>query len=155
GDLLALMGDTSDNIPGVAGIGPGWAAKLVKQYGSLDGILAAAVQGEIKGKIGQTLADPRQREAALLSRRLIALATDVQGLPAAEALLRREFDKQKLGTLFGELEFEKLKQRVEATFFLDRDHYETVLDLEHLRRALAAARAARELAIDTETTSID
>ena len=155
GDVLALMGDTSDNIPGVTGIGPGWAAKLVNQFGSLDGALAAAERGEIKGKIGDTLRNPTERDNAVLSRKLVALKTDVTGLPEMAALARREFDKKKLTGLFHELEFGKLEQRVAGTFFLDRDRYETVLDEEHLGRVLAAARAAGEFAIDTETTSTD
>src|SRR5205807_1969400 len=99
GDVLALMGDTSDNIPGVTGIGPGWAAKLVNQYGGLDGALAAAERGEIKGKIGEVLRNPTERENALLSRKLVALKTDVTGLPDVPALARREFDKKKLTSL--------------------------------------------------------
>src|SRR5262249_41554911 len=71
GDVLALMGDSSDNIPGVSGIGPGWAAKLVGQYGSVERILAAAAAGEIKGKIGETLQRTEERQSALLSRRLV------------------------------------------------------------------------------------
>ncbi|HJZ88127.1 MAG TPA: DNA polymerase I [Polyangia bacterium] len=155
GDVLALMGDTSDNIPGVAGIGPGWAAKLVGQYGSLEAILHAAEGGEIKGKIGEALRNPTQRSNALLSRRLVELKRDVPGLPPIMELARREFDKPKLIALLRELEFEKLSQRIEAVYFLDRDHYKTVLEPAQLEAVLAAARAAGELALCTRTTSAE
>jgi DNA polymerase-1 len=155
GDVLALMGDSSDNIPGVTGIGPGWAAKLVGKHGSLDAIFAAADAGEIKGKIGETLRNPEERAAAVLSRRLVALKTDVGGLPEIDELVRKEFDKQKLGALFHELEFGKLEQRVAGTFFLDRDHYQTITNRNDLEKVVAAARAAGEVAVDTETTSVD
>lgn len=69
GDLLALSGDTSDNIPGVAGVGPKTAAKLLADYGDLDGIYAHL--DEIKGKLKDKLAD--NKDNAYLSRRLVEL----------------------------------------------------------------------------------
>ena len=72
-DLLALTGDSSDDIPGVDKIGPKTAAKLLLEHGSLAGVLEAAPG--IKGKLGERLA--LQREQALLSRDLVSLKTDV------------------------------------------------------------------------------
>src|SRR5262249_1174688 len=141
------------NVPGVDLIGPGTAATLINKYGSLGGVLDAAARREIPGKRGENLRV--QRERALLSRQLVALKTDVEGLPPIEKLIRREFDKQKLLPLLRELEFDKLSQRIEAVYFLDREHYETILEPAQLERLVAAARAAGELAVDTETTSVE
>ena len=72
GDLLALMGDSVDNVPGVAGIGPKTAADLIRQYGSLDGVLEHVT--EIKGKKGQAIAS--SRDAIEISRKLVRLRED-------------------------------------------------------------------------------
>ena len=77
GDVLALMGDSIDNVPGVAGIGPKTAAELINKFGSLDGVLAGA--GEIKGKRGASIVEAR--ESIRLSRELVRLRDDV---PLAE-----------------------------------------------------------------------
>jgi DNA polymerase-1 len=74
-DWLALVGDSSDNIPGVEGIGPKGATDLLKAYGTLEGVLAAAAAGQISGKKGQVLKD--QTEVARLSARLASLVEDV------------------------------------------------------------------------------
>ena len=70
-DYLALCGDTSDGIPGVKGCGPKTALQLLQDHDSLEGILTAAVTGQIKGAIGQKLKE--QRDAALLCRRVVEL----------------------------------------------------------------------------------
>jgi protein Xni len=70
-DFLALMGDTTDNIPGVDGVGHKTAAKLLNTYGSLHAVLAAAAAGDIKGVIGQRLVD--QKDRALISLELATL----------------------------------------------------------------------------------
>lgn len=70
-DYLALCGDTSDGVPGVKGIGPKTALQLLEQYESLEGILAAAITGQIAGAVGQKLRD--QREQALTCRQVVGL----------------------------------------------------------------------------------
>src|SRR5205085_3356665 len=74
GDVLALMGDSIDNVPGVDGVGPKTAAELINRFGSLDALLANI--GEVKGKKGQAIA--AAREAVVLSRQLVALREDVE-----------------------------------------------------------------------------
>src|SRR6266540_745575 len=104
GDVLALMGDSIDNVPGVPGIGPKTAAELVTKYGTLAGVLEAA--SEIKGKRGEAIAE--RRAAIAISRRLVALREDVP-LPKTLADLHRiDPDKQRLRGLFRELEFSRL-----------------------------------------------
>ncbi len=85
-DILGLAGDTSDNIPGVPGIGEKTATKLITEYGSLDQLLERA--GEVKGKVGEKLRE--FREQALLSRKLatidctMAVDIELDGLVACE-----------------------------------------------------------------------
>ena len=104
GDVLALMGDTVDNVPGVPGIGPKTAAELVTTYGSLDGVLANVEK--IKGKRGQAIAETRSTLA--LSRQLVRLRDDVP-LPLVLTDLRRApASAEKLRGLFTRFEFGRL-----------------------------------------------
>ncbi len=110
GDFLALIGDSSDNIPGVRGVGPKTAATLLDEYGDLDGIYRNIEQ--FKGKRRQNLDE--DRAAAYRARTLVALRRDVPvGLQIAE-MARREPDSAALATLFGELEFRRLRERYAA-----------------------------------------
>lgn len=77
-DFLALMGDTTDNIPGVDKIGVKTAAKLLNQYGSLQQVLAAAAAGEVKGVVGERLVE--QRDRALISLELASLRSKFSAL---------------------------------------------------------------------------
>ena len=110
GDLLALMGDSSDNIPGVPGVGKKTGAQLLLKYGTLDGVLEAAAQGEIKGKRGEKLV--AHAEDARLAQELVALKEDVvlaveladlkagpAEAPVLEALLERLSFKRWLSDL--------------------------------------------------------
>jgi DNA polymerase-1 len=110
-DVLALMGDASDNIPGVPGIGEKTAVKLVAQYGSLDAILAAA--DTIKGKVGENLRT--HREAALQSRRLVVL-DETATVPADLAACRTPttFDRRAVVAMFRDLGFRRFVEEIES-----------------------------------------
>jgi DNA polymerase-1 len=110
GDLLALMGDSVDNVPGVAGIGPKTAADLIRQYGSLDGVLEHVA--EIKGKKGQAIAS--SRDAIEISRKLVRLREDVALGLDVQDLRRAEPDRARLHELFGDLEFSKLLAQMDG-----------------------------------------
>jgi len=111
GDVLALMGDSIDNVPGVAGIGPKTAAELINKYGDLETLLAGAA--EIKGKRGQSIVEAR--DAIRISRELVRLREDVP-LPKTLAELHRiEPDKNRLRSLFRELEFSRLVDQLSPT----------------------------------------
>ncbi len=126
GDVLALMGDSIDNVPGVVGIGPKTAAELINKFGSLEGLLAHA--GEIKGKRGASIVEARA--SILVSRELVRLRDDVP-LPKTLAELHRiEPDQQRLGGLFRELEFSRLAEQLVA------------FDKENAAKAAAGAPAA-------------
>jgi DNA polymerase-1 len=104
GDVLALMGDSVDSVPGVAGVGPKTAAELITRFGSLGELLAHI--GEVKSKKGQAIAEAR--EAVLLSRQLVALREDVALPVPLSALSRAPQDFTRLRTMFRELEFTRL-----------------------------------------------
>ena len=109
-DVLALMGDSSDNIPGVPRVGEVTAKKWIKEYGSLDQLLARAE--EVKGKVGESLRE--HKEDALLSRRLAAIKTDLPIPFDTEALKRSAPDPEKLKALFVELEFHSLAAEIQG-----------------------------------------
>ena len=110
-DYLALVGDSSDNVPGAPGIGPKTAVKLLEQYGTLDEVLARA--GEVKAK------RPREsllehREQILLSRELVTIRTDLPLDTDLDGLRTSEPDSERLRTLFVDLEFRALLDRLDA-----------------------------------------
>ena len=92
GDVLALMGDSIDNVPGVPGIGPKTAAELINKFGSLDALLAAAARGDQAGSAG--VAIDEARDAIRVSRELVRLREDVPLPKTLEELHRIEPDKQ-------------------------------------------------------------
>ncbi|MBA4218369.1 MAG: DNA polymerase I [Methylibium sp.] len=179
-DYLTLMGDTVDNVPGVTGVGPKTAAKWVAEYGSLDGVIAAAPT--VKGKAGENL------RAALdwlpMGRRLVTvkldcdLADHIPGWPTLEPLALREVDRDGLAAFYarhgfktwlkeltGELPAAKAKP---APGLFDAPEaapaaparelarrYDCILSFEQLDAWLARLRAAPLCALDTETDSLD
>ncbi len=110
-DYLALVGDSSDNIPGVEKVGPKTAAKWLNQYGTLDALLEH--RDEIAGKVGENLRAGLSTLA--LSRQLASIRTDLS-LPLEEAtLVRREADLPRLRALYRRLELRALLQQLEAS----------------------------------------
>ena len=108
GDVLALMGDSVDNIPGVPGVGQVTARKWITEYGSLTALLEHA--DEIKGKVGESLR--AHREDALLSRRLVEIPVDLPVPFDPTALRRSEPDFGRLKDLFVRLEFHSLAAEI-------------------------------------------
>lgn len=107
-DLLALMGDSSDNVPGVPKVGAKTAAKLLGQYGSFDAIYAHV--DEVKGKLGERLREHRAQ--AELSRELVTLFDEVPVDFKEEQLRRVEPDVDALAPLLRELELTRLEARL-------------------------------------------
>ena len=167
-DYKALKGDTSDNIPGVPGIGEKTAVQLIQEYGTLEEIL----------KNVEKISNKRAREAletkkamGVLSKWLATIVTDVPLKTDLPALTLKPINWNKVIPLFEELEFRTLikkygseqaptlfesrvgakQERVEA---LDTD-YETVTDAERLARVAEILKKSGGFAFDTETTSID
>ncbi len=107
-ELAALVGEDSDNLPGVPGVGPKTAAKWIAQYDGLDNVIARA--DEIKGKAGDNLR--AHLGDVLRNRRLNALVRDLALDYQPDDLLRRPWDRQEVHTLFDGLEFRVLRDRL-------------------------------------------
>ena len=109
-DFLALVGDTSDNIPGIKGVGDKTAANLLEQYGTLENLIKTnPVVPRLSVK--QPFGDPEQLERVTISRQLVELKRDVP-VPALESLVVGEWNLPALLQLFTELEFQLLVEKV-------------------------------------------
>ena len=149
-EILALMGDTSDNIPGAPGIGEKTAVKLLKEFGNLEEVINN--YPSIKNKRAQN-AVAENIENIRLSKELATLHTDLQLDIKMKNLELREPEWEKLEEYFREFEFSSLLKLIpdrEATVPV-KTEYVTVLDRGTLKDALSAIKD--EVTIDTETTS--
>ncbi|MBD3403501.1 DNA polymerase I [candidate division GN15 bacterium] len=159
-DKLALMGDSSDNVPGVPGVGPKTADTLLKQFGSLEAVLTNPEQIKAKGarsKVSENI------ESARLSKELVTIKTDVPIDFSLDALKRGEVDFEACKSLFVELEFTTIVKEL----FPDSDAandktepghaaaYHTVETIKDLKKLVKILSGLKEIAIDTETTSIN
>ena len=150
-DILGLAGDSSDNIPGVPGIGEKTATKLIVEFGSLDQLLERA--NEVKGKNGEKLRE--FREQALLSRRLATIECNVPLEVALETLTVQEPDQETLNSIFKKFGFTSLIKELTGKATLSSANYHTVTTAAELDSLAAALIQAGEFAFDLETTSID
>ena len=107
-DLAALVGETSDNLPGIPGVGPKTAAKWLQAHGNLEGVLAAAE--EITGKVGESLRE--HRELAVRNRRLNHLVRDLDFDFTQDDLLLGGVDESQVREVFAKLHFKSLTERV-------------------------------------------
>jgi len=162
-DYLALIGDSSDNIPGIPGVGPKTAVKWLQAYGDLDTIIANADQ--IKGKIGEKF---RAHIGQLpLSHQLATIKCDVTLSQTPQQLLRRPPDRDALIALYQQLEFKRLLADIldENTAQSTSDsaatndqitcNYQTIVNEAALETWLDHLQRAEAFAFDTETTSLD
>ncbi|PKN50501.1 MAG: DNA polymerase I, partial [Deltaproteobacteria bacterium HGW-Deltaproteobacteria-16] len=151
-DFFALMGDSSDNVPGVAGIGPKTAEKLINQCGSLEGIyqhIETISQAKLREKL---LAD---RENAFLSRQLIALKDDLAS-PELKEYEIPEPNQEKLQELYSFLDFSRLlKTPVSTAIALETTGFHLITSEQHLQEVCHQLAKVPLLVLDTETTSLD
>ncbi|HEX8840912.1 MAG TPA: DNA polymerase I [Sphingomicrobium sp.] len=182
GDVLALMGDSVDNVPGVPGIGPKTASQLIQQFGDLETVLASTDQIS-KPKLKQSLIE--HADAARLSRELVRLVCDAPLPEPLEELALKGIPKEPLEEFLAEQGFKSLLNRLHGggaqqtgatvrndvmaamdakkpaataepeKIEVDRSKYETVTDEASLDRWIAEAAAQGYVAIDTETDCID
>ncbi len=150
-DILGLAGDSSDNIPGVPGIGEKTAIKLVQQFGSMDSLLERA--SEVPGKVGEKLRE--FAEQARLSRNLATIIKDVPYELHPEQLLAREPDTERLNELFKLYGFHTLIKEMTAQATLQTDQYHCILTPEALETLAQRLESAQAFAFDTETTGLD
>lgn len=107
-DILGLMGDAIDNIPGLPGVGEKTAKKLIAEFGSIENLLQNT--DKLKGKLKETV--EQNKELALLSKKLATIITDVPIEWNDEMLIRKEADKEALAEIFRELEFRTLGKKL-------------------------------------------
>ncbi|MGE3174788.1 MAG: DNA polymerase I [Planctomycetota bacterium] len=150
-DLLALMGDSSDNVPGVPKVGEKTAVSLLQEFGTLDQILARAAEVK-RPAIRASLQE--HTEQALLSRQLVTIKTDVALPIAVTELGPARPDPDKLRALYQRLEFDSLLASVAETVARDEvtTDYRVVRDGAELEALLAALRHAGAFGIATEST---
>jgi DNA polymerase-1 len=151
-DLLALMGDSSDNVPGVPKVGEKTAVELLQQFGSLDAILARNDEVK-KPAIQKTLAE--HRDLALLSRQLVTLKLDVPLPVAAADLGPAAPDPERLRPLFQRLEFTNLLAQLASQPKPQADvaqEYTVVRTAAELDALLTTLRAAERIALAVEST---
>ena len=148
-DLLALMGDSSDNIPGISGIGEKTAAKLLQKYGDLESVLERGPReesGALAEKIG------RGGDAARMSRDLATLRFDAPAAFDSEALRAKPPETLELLAFLKEMEFHSLIETRPFAKAPPGARYATVQSLEALEEVAARLRASGRFAVDTETT---
>ena len=156
-DFLSLVGDASDNVKGVPGIGEKGAALLLEQHGSLDGVLAAKAALKPKQREGLEAATAPETGWLDLTRRLVTVVTDLALPLHPRHLAYAGVDEQRARTTFKELGFQTLTKEFtqsaeQAGSVRQYRAAATPMDLEE---AVAACRAAGRFGLDTETTSID
>lgn len=150
-DILGLAGDTSDNIPGVPGIGEKTAIKLIQEFGSLDALLERA--GEVKGKTGEKLREFTAQ--ARLSRQLATIVRDVPMEFDFAAFASSSPDNRRLAELFKEYGFTTLMKELTSEATLSTEQYRTIYTEEEFRVLLEDLEAAGTFAVDLETTSLN
>ena len=156
-DMLALVGDSSDNIPGVPKVGQKTAAKWLNEYKNLDGIKDNAES--IKGVVGENL----RNSLIDLERNveLVSLKDDVELGVDFDSLLKLNTDQERLDKLFAELEFKALPKNTskqhdaKETLKEKNKNYETVLSKSQLQAWAKNLDECKVYAIDTETDSLD
>lgn len=151
-DVMGLSGDTSDNVPGVPGIGEKTALSLIQTFGGMERLYASL----------DTLTSKSRREKlsgfkdqAFLSKKLVTINCQVPVLFEKEAFCRREPDAEKLQELFKTLEFSQLQQSFSQPAQTGAKKYQAVMDIEALETLISRLTSTPVFALDTETTAKD
>ena len=170
-DVQALAGDSSDNVPGVPGIGVKTASELINKYGTLEKLLDKA--HEIKqNKRRETLIE--NKDKAIISKKLVTLKKDAPIKKSIEDFKLQEIDKDKLYKFLREMEFNRLLSSTISTYgepelssknidinskekqqTISKKNYYLIKDINEIDKWIEEAEEAGELAIDTETSSLD
>ena len=150
-EIQALAGDSSDNVPGVPGIGEKTARQLIEQFGDIETLLASLDQ--LKGRRRENL--ETFADQARLSKQLVTLVKDLPLEIDYEDFALSEPDREALTTLFKECEFHALLQEFSSDQRTSTEDYRCVLTKSDLDKLVDALRDAGRFAFDTETTSLN
>jgi DNA polymerase-1 len=150
-EVQALAGDSSDNIPGVPGVGEKTAVKLIAEFDTVENLLASldAVKGKLREKLGEFAGQAR------LSRELVTLRDDVPLDLDYDSFALSPPDREALTAIFKEMEFHKLLQEFSSDERATGEGYRAVLTEADLEGLLAELEKAPRFAFDTETTGLD
>jgi DNA polymerase-1 len=157
-DLLGLMGDSSDNVPGVQGVGPKTAMKLIQDFGSIENIYEE-IDNISNEKMREKLLN--SKDNAFLSKQLVTILTDVDIEATISDFKKKEMDSKKLEDIFKELEFSGLlkkigsKESVEIKTVKREKKYENLTSINQLKSFVSSVKENEWLSVDLETTSIN
>ena len=169
-DVQALAGDSTDNVPGVPGIGVKTAAELINEYGNLENLLKNAKKIK-QNKRRETLIE--NSDKAIISKKLVELKNDVPVKNSISEFVLKQIDKKKLYNFlremefnrllssaiskYGESEFENNEPKIKEKYSLEitNKNYEIIKNEDELRKFLKNAEEIGEFSIDTETNSLD
>ena len=170
-DVQALAGDSTDNVPGVPGIGVKTAAELIKEYGDLENLLKNATKIK-QNKRRETLIE--NKDKAIISKKLVTLKKDVPVENKIEEFVLKDIDREKLYNFLREMEFNRLLSSAISTYGetefsqtknkihnekksskISKENYFLIKTEDEVKDWLKAAEEIGEFAIDTETTSLD
>ena len=157
-DLLGLMGDSSDNVPGVEGVGPVTAKKLIQKFGSMENIYENIDQIENE-KLKEKLLN--SKESAFLSKKLVTILTDVKVDASISDFEKKEIDKTKLESIFKELEFTGLLKKIGSGTNISpetvkrKKEYDLITSLDRLQSFADSIQEGEWLSVDLETTSVN
>jgi len=156
-DFLSLLGDASDNVKGVPGIGEKGAAQLLEKFGSLDGVIAAKAELKPKQRDGLEASLDPESGWLPLTRRLVTVVTDLELALHPKDLAYPGVDEARARETFKELGFQTLTKEFTQSAQQSGSvrSYRAAATLTDLEAAVAACRAAGRFGLDTETTSID
>ena len=158
-EVMGLMGDSSDHIPGVAGVGPKTAAELIQKFGSIKSLYERIDEVE-KKKVKEKL--ERDKDNALMSRALVTININMDIEFKLDDMKLRKFDNGQLRKMFEEFEFASFIDGLEDAvsepgkvdaLVVDRSEYETILTEESFDRLLKNLVKKKTFAFDMETTS--
>lgn len=151
-DCYSLMGDSSDNVPGVPGVGPKTAEKLINQHGTLEGVYEA-LEDMKKSKLKERLGE--NKDKAFLSRDLIRLKYDVPVPDELSGYQPQEPDEEKLNDLYTRLGFTSMVKEESKAIPIPTKGFKLVQTTKELQSVVAHISKAAIMVIDTETTSLD
>ncbi|MEC8562024.1 MAG: DNA polymerase I [Pseudomonadota bacterium] len=149
-DYLTLIGDASDNVPGVEKIGPKTAVKLLKKYGSLEKILLDSAN--ISGKIGKNLEEAKSY--INLSKKLVTIIIDVPFEIDLDKLKPKQQNVESLKMLYDKFELKTFLKEINDSDNTETE-YETIFSLDSLHNCVKKIKRKKIFALDLETTSLD